>query len=142
MKSSHAIPAAEPATTEDLNAIEGICRGYYDSWWTADEELMGQVLHPQLAKRGIWHDLENKTWKLKHLSAERMIGHTQEGGGSALPESEKVYEITILDVFRDIATVKVSSFPYTDYLHLAKINGRWWIVNCLYENRYEDETSP
>ena len=142
MKTNPAIPAASPASVEDLNAIEKISRDYYDSWFTADVELMGQVVHPELAKRGIWHDLQNKTWRLKHLSAEAMIGYTREGGGSTFPESEKVYEIEILDVFRDIANVKVSSYPYMDYLHLAKINGRWWIVNALYEFRHEDETSP
>ena len=142
MKDSSAIPDVSPVTPEDLNAIEEVCRGYYDSWFTADEELMRRVLHPELAKRGIWHDLQNQTWKLKSLSAERMVAHTREGGGSTFPESERAYEIAILDVFRDIADVKVSSYPYMDYLHLAKINGRWWIVNALYQVRYGEETGP
>ena len=46
----------------------------------------------------------------------------------------------VLDVFRDIATVKVYSFPYMDYLHLVKINDHWSILNCLYEVRVGEQT--
>jgi hypothetical protein len=70
-----------------------------------------------------------------------MVAFTQEGGGSDAPESEKTYEITVLDVFRHIATAKVLSHPYMDYLHLAKLNDRWLIVNVLWELR-QGELGP
>ena len=34
-----------------------------------------------------------------------------------------------------VSTVKVMSEPFVDYLHLAKLEGRWSIVNVLYEDR-------
>lgn len=71
-----------------------------------------------------------------------MASATRRGGGSAMRESEKVYESMILDVFRDIATVKVSSNPFMDYLHIARINDRWVIVNCLWEVRIGELTDP
>jgi len=71
-----------------------------------------------------------------------MVGYTREGGGSERPAREKVFEVEVMDVFRYIATVKVSSYPYMDYLHVAKMDGRWWIVNCLYALREGEETDP
>jgi hypothetical protein len=134
-------PAVSPAAPEDLKAIEAASRDYAEGWFTADEERMRRSLHPQLVKRTIWHDLQKDTWQPSHASdAEMMAGYTRVGGGSALPESEKVFEIVILDIFRDIATVKVSSYPYMDYLHLAKIHDRWLIVNVLYEVRVGEQT--
>jgi len=35
--------------------------------------------------------------------------------------------------------VKVSSYPYMDYLHLVKINDRWLILNVLYEVRVGEQ---
>ena len=137
------IPSVLPATPDDLKAIEEASRDYASGWFTANEERMRRALHPELVKRTIWHDLQDDTWKVGNtLTAEAMARYTHEGGGSALQELKKAYEVTILDVFRDIATVKVSSYPYMDYLHLAKINGRWWIVHCLYEVRQGEQTHP
>jgi hypothetical protein len=38
-----------------------------------------------------------------------------------------------LDVFRHIASVKVISLDFVDYLHLAKIEDTWLIVNTMWE---------
>jgi hypothetical protein len=137
------IPSTLPATPEDIQAITEVSRDYTEGWFTANAERMRSALHPDLVKRTIWHDIQGNTWKVgRTLTAEAMVGYTRQGGGSALQESEKVFEIEILDAFRHIATVKVSSHPYMDYLHLAKMNGRWWIINCLYELRQGEQTEP
>jgi hypothetical protein len=41
----------------------------------------------------------------------------------------------VLDVADSIASAKVVSEPFVDYLHLAKLDGSWSIVNVLYEDR-------
>lgn len=40
--------------------------------------------------------------------------------------------MTVLNVFRDIATVMVRSEPFVEYLHLARFGDNWLIVNALY----------
>jgi len=141
MKYNSGIPSVPSATPEDIQAITEVSRDYVEGWFTADEERVRRCLHPQLVKRTIWRDLQGDLWKVSNtLDAEKMIGFTRKGGGSALPENEKTYEIVILDVFRHSASVKVASHPYMDYLHLAKFNDRWMIVNCLYEVRNGEET--
>jgi hypothetical protein len=130
------------ATPEDIEAITETSRDYIEGWFTADEERMRRCLHPQLVKRTIWHVLPVNTWQLSPpRDAEMMAKFTREGGGNDAPESERTYEITILDVFRHIATVKVSSHPFMDYLHLAKINEKWLIVNVIWDLR-QGEINP
>jgi len=41
----------------------------------------------------------------------------------------------VLDIADSIASAKVVSEPFVDYLHLAKLDGRWSIINVLYEDR-------
>ena len=131
-----------PATPEDLASIEKVCQDYASGWFNADEDRIRQALHPGLVKRTNWHDLQDGTFKLgRSLDAEEMIRYTRDGGGSALQEHEKEYEVTILDVFRDIASAKVSSWPYMDYLHLVKMDGRWQILNVLYKVRQGEQTN-
>jgi len=52
--------------------------------------------------------------------------------------SERAFEITVENVFRHIASVRVLSSPYADLLHVARIGDRWWIVNVLWELRNGD----
>ena len=140
---ANSIPSVLPATKEDIRAVIEVARDYTEGWFTADTARMERALHPELVKRSIWHDLKNDTWKVRHtLTAEMMVGYTRQGGGSKLQDFEKAFEVEVLDVFRHIATVKVSSYPYMDYLHVAKMDGRWWIVNALYALRQGEETNP
>ncbi len=45
--------------------------------------------------------------------------------------------MTILDVFESAACVKIEGPEWVDYLHMAKWNGQWVIVNVLWEPRPE-----
>ncbi len=137
------IPPVAPAVSEDLQAIEAACHDYAAGWFTADEERMARALHPELVKRTIWRDPQDSTIRVGNLlTAGAMVDFTRDGGGSARPEHEKGYEVTILDVFRDIASAGISSFPYMDYVHLIKVDGRWQIINCLYMVRQGEQNEP
>jgi len=143
MNPNSIIPSVPPASPEDIQAITEVARDYIEGWFTADAERMGRALLPELVKRSIWHDLQEERWKVgPTLTAEAMAGYTQNGGGSKLSDVEKTFEIVVLDVFRHIASVKVSSYPFMDYLHLAKMDGQWRIINCLFELRQGEHTEP
>jgi len=51
-------------------------------------------------------------------------------GQTTVSEAEQK-DVTILDVFENAASVKVIASDWVDYLHVAKFNGRWVIVNVL-----------
>jgi hypothetical protein len=82
------------------------------------------------------HNPRRATWLLRRPStAQMMVEFTREGGGSDVPEAERTYEIIVQDVFRHIACVKVVSRDMMDYLHLAKLNDAWFIINVAWELR-------
>jgi len=64
-----------------------------------------------------------------------MVEFTRKGGGSDIPKAGRTYEIIVQDVFRHIACARVISHHMMDYLHLVKLNDRWFIVNVLWEVR-------
>jgi hypothetical protein len=41
--------------------------------------------------------------------------------------------VRILDIYGNAASVRVQAATWVDYLHVAKSNGRWVIVNVLWE---------
>lgn len=67
-----------------------------------------------------------------------MVEATRKGGGKAVAPEKRAVKVTVLDVCRGIASVRVDSVAYIDYLHLAKSEGGWKIVNVIWVNNVKD----
>ena len=78
-------------------------------------------------------------WTVNRTSTfENMVQWTREGEGKAWT-GEHVFEVEVLDIFRDVATVRCLSAEYVDYLHLARFGPDGWkIVNVLWQYREGD----
>jgi hypothetical protein len=115
----------------DNQAIYQTVSDYYDGWYQPDVERMDRSLHASLAKRAVQLD-ESGNEYLLHLTKEVMVDSTRKGGGSTSPKERKNWTITILDCYEEIATVKVNSPEFVEYIHLARQDRRWQIVNVLW----------
>jgi hypothetical protein len=68
------------------------------------------------------------------MSAMTLVQSTRRGGGSNIPAAERKDEVRILDIFGGAASVRVTAATWVDYMHMAKVNGQWVIMNVLWEN--------
>ena len=50
-----------------------------------------------------------------------------------VPEDQRQSDVTILDVFENVASVKVVASTWIDYLHIGRVDGEWKIINVLWE---------
>lgn len=127
----------------DFNAIMRTCHDYDDGWFQGDATRMQRCLHPDLIKRTIVRDPGTGQWVLHEpTSYQALVDYTAEGGGTHVPEAERVYQITILDAFRHIAVAKCVSPDYVDYVQLVRLGDDCWqIVNIIWEVR-EGEYTP
>lgn len=119
----------------DRDAIERVVADYYEAWFAGDSERMRGSLHPNLAKRAI-EQAGDASLALDVTSAEDMVAATAAGKGMRYPGG---HDAQVLDVDGDLATVKVVSTPYVEYLHLGRFGKRWLIVNVLWRYRADSE---
>lgn len=103
---------------------------YVEGWYTADSERMARALHPSLAKRRVTP--EGETWD---VTRDWMVDATGKGQGKIDDPEHGKKEITILDITGSIASVKLVSEVFDDYLHLVKQADVWVIVNALWDYR-------
>jgi hypothetical protein len=128
-------PAAAVAQSRsDSMAIRQTAFDYIEGWWQADASRMARALHPELAKRIVFTDSAGGQ-RLRDMTASELVYGTRAGGGSRTPLAERRNEVTILDIFSNAASVRVDAGPWVDYMHMARWNGRWVIVNVLWELR-------
>jgi hypothetical protein len=118
----------------DSAAIRQTALDYIEGWYEGNAERMERAVHPDLAKRIINTDQRGRN-VLGHQSAMTLVQNTRRGGGKETPAGQQRKDVRILDVFGNTASVRVDASGWIDYMHIAKWNGRWVIVNVLWENR-------
>ncbi len=140
---AHAQNAGTPAPTAaaDSAAIRRAALDYIEGWYTGDAERMRRAVHPDLAKRAVDTDREGRNW-LYHSGADGLIRATGVGMGGDVPPERRWAVVEILDIDGNLASVKLSSTKLVDYMHLARWDGEWKIVNVLWDVRPEDRPRP
>ena len=130
------LTSAYAQTTEanpDAAAIRQTALDYIEGWYEGNAERMERALHPELAKRIVRTNPQNNQSRLDQMSALSLVLGTRRGGGKDTPKDRQQKDVTVLDVYQNAASVKVVASDWIDYLHVAKFNGRWVIVNVLWE---------
>lgn len=122
----------------DRQAITQTALDYVEGWYEGNAERMERALHPDLAKRVVFTDAKGRS-RLDQMSAMGLVQGTKRGGGKDTPKEKQQKDITILDVFENAASVKAVMSGWIDYMHIAKVNGRWVIVNVLWEVKRKPE---
>lgn len=120
------------ASEADRQAITQTALDYVEGWYEGNPERMERALHPDLAKRVVFTDEKGRS-RLDQMSAMGLVQGVKRGGGKDTPKEKQQKDITILDVFENAASVKAVMSGWIDYMHMAKVNGRWVIINVLWE---------
>lgn len=113
----------------DSAAIRRAALDYIGGWYEADAARMERAVHPRLAKRLVRHD----TGDLAETTAPALVAATGRGDGSRTPPAERRTDVQILDIYENAASVRVTAHEWVDYMHVAKVDGEWQILNVLWE---------
>lgn len=119
---------------EDRRAIIQAVLDYIEGWYQGDAERIERSLHPELAKRIIFADPRGFD-RLEPISALALVIATRRGAGRRTPVECQRKDISILDAFGNTACVRVDAAEWVDFLQLGKLDGKWQIVNVLWEKR-------
>jgi len=122
----------------DREAIKRTALNYAEGWYEGNADKMESSLSPDLAKRIARTNAQNQT-RLDHMTAMALVQGTRGGFGKQTPAAEQQKDATIFDVTGGAATVKLEMRDWVDYMHIAKINGKWLIVNVLWETKPRKE---
>jgi hypothetical protein len=123
------------AQKNDTLAIKETVLNYIEGYYKADQKRMQKALHPELAKRIVFKDSTGSM--VRNMSASELIFSTGKNKNANVLNPDKPFsaDIRIYDIFNKVASVKVTTnkFKFIDYLHLAKVEGEWKIINVLWE---------
>jgi len=114
----------------DMGILQAVL-DYIEGWYEGNAERVERSLHPELAKRRLLTGTEVAQSSLGQMSAMSVVRETKYAGMTSVEKQQK--DIDILNIFGRIASVRLTAFHWVEYLHMAKFNERWLIVNILRE---------
>lgn len=121
-------------TDADREGVKRAALDYAESFYEGNGEKMEAALSPDLAKRIVNTNAQGRS-SLGQMSALTLVQIIRTGSGKNTPKDEQIKNVTILDMMTNSATVKLEMRDWVDYMHIAKMNGKWVIVNVLWENK-------
>jgi len=126
--------AANPASVSnnaDATAISATVRNYIEAYYTGDSLRMKQTMHPHYLKHMIHGDIP-----MREKTAAQMERYVRANGPSDQPQAEKTEQIQVLDIAGNIASAKLITPHWVDYMTLSKLDGQWKILSVV--QRIED----
>ncbi len=128
-----AAPNAQNLTAPDPDkeAIRQAAYDYAEGYYQGAVERMERALHPLLTKRGLM-GRDGSQAVLVPMNADTLIEATRAGGGKATPEQARNISYALLDIRADMASAKIFTAAFNDYLHVVKVDGRWQLANVLW----------
>ncbi|HMV48821.1 MAG TPA: nuclear transport factor 2 family protein [Blastocatellia bacterium] len=120
----------------DREAIKQTALDYIEGYYEGNAERMERSLHPDLAKRIVRANPSTSKSRLEHMTAPTLVQIAGNMKSRAVPKDKQQKDVTILDLFENAASVKIVANDWIDYLHVSKFDGRWVIVNVLWEMKH------
>ncbi|WP_342726740.1 nuclear transport factor 2 family protein [Bradyrhizobium sp. B097] len=142
LEANHLMDDTNIARQDDLEAINQTLLDYIEGFYDGNEARMESSLHPELAKRIANLDSASGRGYLAEMSALALTQLTRKKADRPTPAAERVQEIAVFDIFENAASARVTASTWIDYLHLSRLNGRWVIVNVLWEMKAGQPFKP
>lgn len=126
---------ARAQTSADSVAIRQAALDYIEGWYEGDANRMAAAVHQELVKRIVVTDRQDQRNRIDQMDAAMLIDATRRGGGRDTPPARQRRDVRILDIFGSTSSVRVDAGEWIDYMHLARFDGEWKIINVLWEIR-------
>jgi putative lumazine-binding protein len=131
-----AVPvAAQQEANADREAVRQAVLDYVEGIYNVQPERIERSVSPNLAKLGFYRPPTETNYRPGRSMAFQQlveIAKTFNKDGKLRKDAPK--DIQIYDVLDQTATVKLTADWGIDYMHLAKMDGKWMIINVLWQS--------
>ena len=128
--------AAAPQPTSDRAAVRQAVLDYVEGFYEGDTTKLVRAMWPEVRKYGYYRDAAGNPYRgmaMQFPSGFMNYANGVRAGTTRTPPNAPK-EITIFDVQDQTASAKLTAWWGTDYLLLAKENGRWMITHVLWQS--------
>lgn len=125
--------SAQQKETEQ-QAVHQAVLDYVEGVYNVDPTRIERSVHPELTKLGFYRPNEKAAYSAGRMSYEKLLEVAKTWNKEGKLPATAPKKITIFDVQDQTASAKLVAQWGTDYFHLAKYDGKWKIINVLWQS--------
>ena len=113
-------------STADASAVRATVTNYIEAYYAGDARRMEQTLHPHYLKHMIHGDIP-----MRDKTGPQMVQEIRANGVPDMPQAARTEKVTVLDIAGTIASAKLVTPGWVDYITLSKSDGEWKILSVV-----------
>ena len=125
---------ARAQTNEDKEAVRQAALDYVESIYDVNPAKAERSVHPDLAKRGFFIKKGETVYTPSAMTFAQLVELAKSYNKSGGVPKNAPKEVVIYEVSDQTASAKVTASWGIDYLHLARYDGKWKIINILWQS--------
>ena len=118
--------AQENKVPDDSSAVRATVTNYIEAYYTGDARRMEQTLDPHYLKHILHGNIP-----MREKTAPEMLEEMRTHGIPDIPQTQRTEQVIVLDVAGNIASAKLVTPGWMDYVTLAKSGGEWKILSIV-----------
>lgn len=116
----------------DHIAVQIAVLDYVEGFYEADSTRFARSISPDVYKYGYWRDGPDSPYEGSHLPFSEFMPLAESIRAEGVAE-DAPKDVVIFEVQDQTASAKLTAYWGTDYVLLAKQNGRWMITHVLWQ---------
>jgi hypothetical protein len=120
--------------SSDHQLVYAAVEDYVDALYLVQPERIKKSVHPELMKKGFWKPKDKTEYDYSGIMTfDQLVELAGKWNAKGWLAKDAVKKIEIFDVQDQTASAKLTAHWGTDYFQLAKFDGKWMIVNILWQ---------
>lgn len=126
------------SSQQDLAAVREAARDYIEGYLAGDAERHARAYHPECIKRRFVVDADTGVEHLQVLSPRIMADFAAAAGPMPIGDGG---ELIVDAISHGMASVRIYSSHWVDFLHLVKARGEWRLFHVTWQDRDRGTTT-
>ena len=122
------------AQLDDRDAVKQAALDYIESVYEVNPAKVERSVHPELVKRGFFIKKNETVYSPHTMTFNELVELSKNYNKKGQLPKDAPKEVVVFDVSDQTASVKVTAIWGIDYMHLAKYEGKWKIINILWQS--------
>ncbi len=120
----------------EISSVKAACLDYINTFYKADTTLAYRSVHKSVRKTGFYFKDDDKIYSEQlEMPFDKLVSLAKRWNASGNQTDENSpKEVVIFEVSDETASAKVTAVWGIDYLSLMKEDGKWMIVNVLWQS--------
>ena len=129
-----AVPVLVPAQTSgEQEAVRQAVLDYVEGVYEVAPTRIERSIHPDLAKRGFFIKKGETAYSPHIMTFAQLVELSKNYNKDGHVPKDAPKDVVVYDISDQTASAKLTAVWGIDYMHLAKYDGKWKIINVLWQ---------